>query len=45
MNPIISYVQIHKDQFIFELIELLKIPSLSAYVFWEKYSYCGFVRK
>jgi hypothetical protein len=45
MNPIISYVQIHKDRFVSELIELLKIPSVSADVFWGKYSYCGFVQK
>ena len=30
MNNIKSYVQEHKDRFINELIELLKIPSVSA---------------
>jgi acetylornithine deacetylase/succinyl-diaminopimelate desuccinylase-like protein len=30
MNTIKAYVQEHKDRFIKELIELLKIPSVSA---------------
>ena len=30
METIKSYVQEHKDRFINELIELLKIPSVSA---------------
>ena len=30
MDTIKSYVQQHKDRFVNELIELLKIPSVSA---------------
>jgi len=45
MNTIKAYVQENKTRFINELIELLKLPSVSADVFWGKYSYCGFVQK
>ena len=30
MKSITSYIESHKDRFINELIELLKIPSISA---------------
>ncbi len=36
MNNIKSYIEQHKDRFINELIELLKIPSISADSAFEK---------
>ena len=36
MDNIKSYVQEHKDRFIKELIELLKIPSVSADAAYSK---------